>query len=77
MAEAFYENLAGLGASYGYVSPIHPLQLLDAAGARLEGVPGVVSWASQRLLTPFSRLLGFRASYLQYASAGFTGSADE
>jgi hypothetical protein len=80
MAEAFYENLAGLGASYGDVSQIHPLQLvvlLDAAGARLEGVPGVVSWAMQRLLAPFSRLLGFRATYPQYVSAGVTGSVDE
>jgi hypothetical protein len=80
MAEAFYENLAGLGASYGDVSQVHPLQLvvlLDASGAQLEGVPRVVSWAMQRLLAPFARLLGFRATYPQYVSAGVMGPADE
>jgi hypothetical protein len=80
LAESFYENLAGLGASYGDVSQIHPLQLtvlLEAGGTQLEGVPRVVSWAMQRLLAPFARLLGFRASYPQYVSAGATVPADE
>jgi hypothetical protein len=76
MAEAFYENLAGLGHTYRDVSKIHPLQLvvlLQGGDVQLEDVPRVVSWALQRLLVPFARLLGFAASYPQYVSAGASG----
>jgi hypothetical protein len=80
MAEAFYENLAGLGQTYGDVSRIHPLQLvvlLQGGGVQLEDVPRVVSWAIQRLLLPFAQLLGFTASYPQYVSAGAASLSQE
>uniref|UniRef100_A0A383W533 Cupin type-2 domain-containing protein n=1 Tax=Tetradesmus obliquus TaxID=3088 RepID=A0A383W533_TETOB len=76
MAEAFYENLAGLGATYGDVARIHPLQLvvlLQGGGVQVEDLPRVMSWAIQRLLVPFAQLLGFTASYPQYVSAGAAG----
>eukprot|EP00879_Flechtneria_rotunda_P008950 GHRR01009371.1.p1 GENE.GHRR01009371.1~~GHRR01009371.1.p1 ORF type:complete len:212 (+),score=66.55 GHRR01009371.1:644-1279(+) len=73
MGELFFENLAGLGATYGDVSKVHPLQiavLFQQAQVTLEGVPRPVSWALANVLAPFARLLGFRASYPQYTSAG-------
>ncbi|WIA13842.1 hypothetical protein OEZ85_002416 [Tetradesmus obliquus] len=80
MAEAFYENLAGLGATYGDVSRIHPLQLvvlLQRGGVQVEDIPRVMSWAIQRLLVPFAKLLGFKAFHPQYVSAGAAGLSEE
>lgn len=73
MGERFYEVLAGLGATYGSVAAIHPLQLVvlfEEAGVKLEGVPGAFSWALSNLLAPLARdLLGFRAAYAEYVTA--------
>ena len=75
MGETFFENLAGLGATYGDVSKIHILQtmvLFSEAGVKMEGVPGVVSWAFSNVLPPVARSLGYKAAYPEYQSAAAT-----
>eukprot|EP00878_Enallax_costatus_P032432 GHUV01035642.1.p1 GENE.GHUV01035642.1~~GHUV01035642.1.p1 ORF type:complete len:102 (-),score=29.14 GHUV01035642.1:1388-1693(-) len=72
MGETFFENLAGLGATYGDVSKIHTLQMMvlfEEAGVKIEGVPGVVSWALSNVLPPIARSLGYQAAYSEYHSA--------
>jgi mannose-6-phosphate isomerase-like protein (cupin superfamily) len=73
MDERFFEHLAGLGATYGDVSKIPPLQMMvlfEAAGVRLEGMPRALSWALLNLLPPFARSLGYEAFYQAYVSSG-------
>lgn len=77
MGEHYYEALAGLGASYGDVTRIHPLQLvvlLEAAGVRVAGVPAPLDWAMRHVLAPFARLAGFQPTYAAYVSAGAPSS---
>ena len=76
MGEAFFENLAGLGSTYGDVSRVHPLALLvlfDGAGTRLEGQHAVLAWAFDRLLLPVAKVLGFEPAYGVYRSLGAKG----
>lgn len=77
MGETFFENLAGLGATYGDVSKIHTLQIMtlfQEAEIKLEGVPGVVSWALSNVLPPFARSMGYKAAYPEYQSAAAAGA---
>jgi len=73
MGERFFENLAGLGQTYGDVSKIHPLQLallFKHAGVHVEGIPTIFGWALEHVLPSIARMFGFQPSYQEYKSAG-------
>lgn len=71
--EHFFECLAGLGASYGNVTAIHPLQmavLLSDAGVEMHGVPPGVTWAFKNMLAPVAKhLFGFHSSFGNFVTS--------
>ena len=71
--EHFFECLAGLGASYGNVTAIHPLQmavLLTDAGVEMHGVPAGMTWAFKNMLAPVAKhLFGFQSSFVDFVTS--------
>lgn len=74
-APAFFENLAGLladdgGGSLRRVGALQAVLLYASHGAELATAPRWAWRAAAAVLPPVARLLGYRAAYPEYSSAG-------